>query len=214
MAAPLSVIVVGAGGHGTSTLDAVMLRTDQFRVVGIADANPARRGEALYGIPVLGGDSCWAGSDRLAEVGGIVLGVGDNEVRRRVQWVAEQEGLVVAIVVHPAASVSPRARLGAGTVALAGSIVNAGTIVGRGVILNTGSHVDHDCSIGDFAHVAPGVALAGRVTVGEGALIGVGAAVVPNVQVGDRATVGAGATILHDVPTREVWVGTPARRLR
>jgi|SRR5579859_7368673 len=214
MAEPLSVVVVGAGGHGSSTLDAVLLRADQFRVVGIADANPARRGKALYGVPVLGGDSCWTGSDRPAEIRGIVLGVGDNEVRRRVQLVAEREGLVVAIVVQPAATISPHARLGAGTVALAGSIVNAGAAIGRGVILNTGSHVDHDCHIGDFAHVAPGVALAGWVTVGEAAFIGVGAAVVPNVQVGDRATVGAGTTILHDVPAGEVWVGTPARRLR
>ncbi|NLB74776.1 MAG: acetyltransferase, partial [Firmicutes bacterium] len=51
---------------------------------------------------------------------------------------------------------------------LQGAIVNAGTVVGQHAILNTGCTIDHDCKIGSYAHISPGVNLAGGVTVGEG----------------------------------------------
>jgi len=74
--------------------------------------------------------------------------------------------------------------------------------------------VDHDCRIGDFVHLAPGVRLAGEVTVGEGALIGIGASVLPGVCIGAWDVVGAGAVVTEDVAPGVTVVGVPARPLR
>ena len=82
------------------------------------------------------------------------------------------------------------------------------------MIVNTRASVDHGCQIGAFAHVAPGVALAGDVNVGEGAFIGIGAAVVPGRSIGAWATVGAGASVVRDVAAGTTVVGVPARPMR
>ncbi len=47
--------------------------------------------------------------------------------------------------------------------------------------------------------------------VGRGASIGAGAVILPGLRIGARAMVGAGAVVTHDVPTRAIVSGNPAR---
>ena len=70
--------------------------------------------------------------------------------------------------------------------------------------------VDHDCHIGDFAHISPGAHLAGAVTVGRSAHVGMGASVMPGVTIGEESVVGAGAVVIRDVPAGVTVVGVPA----
>ncbi len=95
-----------------------------------------------------------------------------------------------------------------------GAILGAETRVGRGAIINTASSIDHDGNIGDYVHIAPGVHLAGCVTVGEASFLGVGACVIPERSIGSGSTIGAGAVVVRDVPDNQVWVGCPARYLK
>ena len=72
-----------------------------------------------------------------------------------------------------------------------GAVINADARVGRNSIVNTGAIVEHDCLIGDHAHIAPRVALGGAVKVGDFALIGSGAVALPGAAIGENAIVGA-----------------------
>lgn len=78
-------------------------------------------------------------------------------------------------------------------------------------ILNTSCSVDHDCIIGDFAHISPGAHLTGKVNIGGGAHIGAGVAVIPGCSVGSWAVVGVGAVVVEDIPPKVVAVGVPAK---
>ncbi|MCA6478086.1 MAG: hypothetical protein IM571_09050 [Chitinophagaceae bacterium] len=71
--------------------------------------------------------------------------------------------------------ISKRVKLGEGTVVIASSVINYNVTFGSHVIINTNSSIDHDCTIEDFAHISPNVALAGGVHIGEGTIIGIGA---------------------------------------
>jgi acetyltransferase EpsM len=53
------------------------------------------------------------------------------------------------------------------------------------VIINTGSTIDHDCTIGDYSHIAPGSTLSGHVKVGPGLTLPVGSKVGVGVDVGE-----------------------------
>ena len=116
-------------------------------------------------------------------------------------------------LVHPSATISPSALLGAGTVVSAGAVVQQDASVGRFCLLNTACTIDHDNVLGDFVSVSPGAHTAGGVTIDEGAFIGLGAVIVNRVTVGARATVGAGAVVLKDVDAGVTVVGNPARPL-
>jgi acetyltransferase-like isoleucine patch superfamily enzyme len=52
-----------------------------------------------------------------------------------------------------------------------------------------------------------------KIVLEEGCYIGAGA-IILNSSVGRRAIIGAGAVVTRDVPSYEIWVGNPARRLR
>ena len=119
-------------------------------------------------------NSCYSGA-------GHIIAVGDNAKRRQVAL--EREGMHFAMVygtaIHPSAIVSMSAVIGPGTVIMAGAVVQAGARIGKHCIINTCASVDHDCIVGDYAHIAPGAHLCGHVEVGEGALVGAGVCVAP-----------------------------------
>ncbi|MGE4416361.1 MAG: acetyltransferase, partial [Marinobacterium sp.] len=83
--------------------------------------------------------------------------------------------------------------------------------IGKGVILNTGCSIDHDCTIGDCAHISPGARLAGGVKVGMQSWVGIGASVKQLINIGHQVTVGAGAVVLVDLPDGVTAVGVPAK---
>ena len=116
-------------------------------------------------------------------------------------------------MVHPAAWVDLSVELGPGAVVFAGAVIQPRTVVGAHAIVNTAASIDHDCRIGRFAHLAPGVHLAGTVTVGDGAFLGIGTVAIPGVTIGEWTQVGAGAAVVRDLPARVRAVGVPARPL-
>jgi acetyltransferase EpsM len=194
------IIIIGAGGYGAVVADIVR------NAVAFVDESPHKSGRPVLGLPVYG----LAALQEL-EHDAIIVAIGDNALRRVVteRLVASGERLTSAI--HPSAVVAASASIGEGTVVSAGAIVMPRVVVGRGVILNTKSSIDHDCVIGDFAHIAPGVTLGGNVRVGEGALIASGSTVVAGMKVGNRSVIGAGAVVVRDIPDDVVALGVPAR---
>jgi sugar O-acyltransferase (sialic acid O-acetyltransferase NeuD family) len=205
------LLVVGAGGHAKVVVDAARA-SGKYEILGILDQDSTRWGEAILAVPILGDERLLL--DRRLASALVVIAIGDNATRARVAERLAAMGATFTTVVHPSCSLGEDVALGHGTVVLAGVVVNSGSVVGRHVILNTSSSVDHDCRIGDFVHVSPGVRLAGGVHVGAHAHLGIGACAVPNVSIGAGSIVGAGAAVIADVADAAVVVGVPARPLK
>jgi UDP-perosamine 4-acetyltransferase len=110
--------------------------------------------------------------------------------------------------------VSPSAQIFPGVVVMARACAGPLSVLRDYCIVNTGTIVEHDNSIGIAAHLAPGVALGGSVTIGDRTLVGIGSSIRPGVKVGQDVVIGAGSAVIADVADGSVVGGTPARRLR
>jgi sugar O-acyltransferase (sialic acid O-acetyltransferase NeuD family) len=197
---PLNVI--GAGGHAKVVVRAAL---DQgFLIHGVFDDSSKRWGESLLGFPILGP------IEKAAQFQDIpcVIAIGDNATRERVSSLLRVR---YETIVHPSAIVDPTVRLGAGTVVLHRAVIQADAQVGCHAIINTAATVDHDCQIADFVHLAPGVHLAGNVSIEQGAMLGIGSVVIPARTIDAWSVVGAGAAVTDNLPSTIVAVGVPAR---
>lgn len=206
------LVIVGAGGFARETAQAV-LAGGEFKLLGHLDDNPALHGTEVDGVPVLGG--CDLVHD-LAEAR-VVICVGnptDYASRARlVRRLALPEDRY-ATVIHPTAAVSATSEVGPGSVLLAHCVLTAAVRVGAHVAVMPHVVLTHDDVIEDQVTLTSGVRLGGGVRLERGAYVGSGALVREGTTVGAWSQIGMGSNVLGDIPPGEVWVGSPARRLR
>jgi sugar O-acyltransferase (sialic acid O-acetyltransferase NeuD family) len=208
-------VIWGCAGH--AKVLAAMVRQRNGRVEALFDRSDVA--SVLTGVPVymgLAGFARWAdGAAALDEVSGLAaIGGSRGRDRLAVQALFRRYGLRLSAIVHADASVCETARVGAGTQILAHAVVAADAVVGDACILNHRASVDHECRVGDGAHLAPGATLCGLVVLEPNVMIGAGAVVLPRLRIGENSLVGAGAVVTRDGPANTVVVGNPARVLR
>lgn len=195
------IAVLGAGGHAMVVV--ATLQACGRNVVAVYDDAEQRWGGDVLGVPVVGPVDAVRSSDCTHGV----IGIGDNRVRERISRAVDIEWTTV---VHPMTWIHPAVPIGGGTVVFAGAIVQPGAEIGMHVILNTKASLDHECRVGDFAHIAHSQ-IGGGVVLGDGAFVALGASVLPWRKVGAWAIVGAGAVVTKDVAAGATVIGIPAR---
>ena len=214
MASPL--IIIGAIGNCLDIADAVVAQRDagrdDFTLAGFLDDVPARQGQTIAGLPVLGPLAKAANfSDAM-----FVCGIGSPtsyQVKKDILARLGLPALRFATVVHPAACVSPSATLGPGTVILGNSTICANVRIGAHVMLLPNCVVGHDTAIADYCIFAAGVTVSGMVTIEAGCYTGAGSVIRESVTIGAGALVGMGSVVTRDVAAGSRMVGNPARPL-
>jgi acetyltransferase EpsM len=203
------LVLIGGGEHARVVLDAAQ-RAGRWRVLGYTDRQPVKAMGAL-GLAWLGTDADVVESLRSASVVLAIGSAGDMAERRRIADRWNSAGLTWATVVHPEAVVARGAVIEPGAVVLARAVVNDGARVGYHAIVNTGAIIEHDVSVGAFAHVAPGAVIGGGTSIGEAAFIGLGARLRDHLTIGPGAVVGMGSVVVASVGGGEKVMGVPAR---
>lgn len=188
------MILYGASGHGKVIID--ILEANNVPIDFIVDDNPAVKEVLGYEV-----------RPNTGSYDAAIISIGSAEIRRKIVESINVKKYPVAI--HPTAIISPRAKIGEGTVVMQGAIVQTCAEIGKHCIINTGASVDHECKIGDYVHIAPQAALSGNVEVGDGTWIGIGAVVKQCIKIGKNCMIGAGATVVKDVPDGATIIGVP-----
>ena len=190
------MILYGASGHGKVIID--ILEANNTPIDYIVDDNPQLNEVLGYEVRRNTGSYDEA-----------IISIGSAEIRRKIVESIDVKKYPVAM--HPTAVVSPRAKIGEGTVVMHGAIIQTCVEIGKHCIINTGASVDHECRIGDYVHIAPHATLSGDVEVGDGTWVGAGAVVKQCIRIGRNCMIGAGAIVVKDVPDGVTIIGVPGK---
>ncbi len=143
------------------------------------------------------------------------VAVGDGRAREAMSQ--KVGGNACALEIHaPQSTILDANTIGEASVLCPNTIVTANATIGRFFQANIYSYVAHDCVIGNFVTLAPGVHCNGRVHIGDYAYIGTNAVIREGspdkpLRIGIGAVVGMGAVVTKDVPDGTTVIGNPAR---
>lgn len=186
------LLIVGAGGHGRSVAEAVLM-SGEYTLVGFLDDGAFAQGAEVWGVPIVGpakGFGAYA-----ARASHAVVAIGNNALRQKLYGQLQADGFTLPHVVHPRAMVSPRAKLAEGVVVMAGAIVGTEALLGQGAIVNCGAVVDHHAQVHDFGHLGVNACMAGGSILGALAWMQAGAAIGYGVQLPDGAVLMPGEAL-------------------
>jgi len=206
-----SVFIYGSGGHARVIAD--ILASENKPILGFIEDESCKWGRSGSKYDIIGYEEFLGLETKVDSL--VIVGIGDNVVRRRIAMKLEVSGRGrFDTAVHASAVIGGETSFGLGTVVMAGTVINSGATIGRHAIINTGACVDHDCRLSEFVHISPGAHLGGGVSIGAGSWIGLGASVINNCRIGRNAIVGMGAVVIRDIPDYWVVAGNPARFMR
>lgn len=182
----------------------------RHEIVGLLDDDPARHGEIVDGVPVLGRLEL----ARDQPDADLVFGIGSYGTRLQRHTIIDRLGLPderFVSLVHPLAKVYPSAVVGPG------SIIHSNVVLANDVRLDGFNVVTFGALLGPYTHLARfamvtslAVVLS-RVELGPGSFVGAGACIQDGVRVGAGALIGMAAAVYRNVDEGAVVLGNPAR---
>ncbi len=198
----MRIVIIGAGGHAKVVAD--VARSAGY-VVECFVANDKKE---HCGLRVLTFEEFSKSPFRVA-----ALGIGDNIARKKVYGELKAKEIEFLPLIHASAVISRSVQISEAVVVMPLCVINADAKIEIGAIINSGVIIEHDCIIGEFAHVSPNAALAGGASVGEYSHVGIGASVIQNIKIGKNSRIGAGAAVIRDVADDVTVAGVPAGEL-
>ena len=206
--------IVGSSGHAKVVID-ILERRPEYRIAGLFDL-PRLVGKEVLGYPILGSEEQLPQYRQSQELDGVIVAIGDNDLRRKVVESIERLCPVLPFVraIHPSVQLGKAVSVGPGSVLIAGAVVNAAAKVGAHCIVNTKASLGHDAVMQDFSSLASGATVGGGALMGTGCAIALSATVLHNRKVGAHTVVGAGAVVSRDLPDAVVAYGIPCRVIR
>lgn len=198
------MILIGYSGHAFVVYG--IFKSAGVDVTGYCDAEEKKYNP--FNLAYLGNEENAIG--KLSA--GFFIAIGDNGIREKVFKKLAIQNLLPVNAVHKTAAVDESAVIAPnGVMIAANTTINPLVKIGKGVICNTNCSIDHECIIGDFAHIAPGAVLCGNVSVGNHTFVGANAVVKQGITIGSNCMIGAGAVVVKDVPDNVTVVGIPAK---
>lgn len=120
----------------------------------------------------------------------------------------------LATVIHYTAFIDDTVTLDPGCFVMYNAYIAPRTHVGESAMIKANTNIGHDVEIGRLSHIAMGSTIVSCVDIGECVDVAVSSTVLAHVSIGDYSMLAASALATHNIPTGEIWAGTPAKFLK
>lgn len=202
------LLIFPCNGNGVEALDCLVQANS---LIGFIDDSAEKQGTEVHGYPVFGREAL----SRFPNAQLLAVPGSPTSYKSRRQAI---EGLCVsearlATVVHPAARVSPLARIGRNVLIMAGVVITSNAVIGDHVCILPNTVIHHDVVVGAWSLIGSGVAIAGGVAIGENCYVGSGSSIIHGVKLGDRVLVGLGSNVICSIAADSKVAGNPARQI-
>ena len=201
------MILIGYNGHAFVVYG--ILHAAGKKVSGYCDITEKEYNP--FGLQYFGPEDSDVGLEAMQQ-SGYFIAVGDNSIRKKIFHDLQSKKITLFNAVHPSAVIDSSASIAIqGVMIAANATINPLSSIATGAICNTACIIEHECVVGEFAHIGPGAVLCGNVKIGSGTFVGANAVIKQGITVGKNAMIGAGAVVVKDVPDHVTVIGVPAK---
>jgi sugar O-acyltransferase (sialic acid O-acetyltransferase NeuD family) len=211
----------GARGHALVLAEIIHSKGDE--IIAIADIDP-KAISPIKGLNVIIGHeayNAWLKNIKLelntlkTKVSAIAA-IGGTRGKDRFEYLRlfKRDGFNTPSLIHHSSHLSVGATIGENTQLCAFSFVGVNSVLGDACIINTKAILDHESTLGNGVHLAPGATICGCVKIGNFSFIGAGATVLPNIEIGDNCIIGAGSVVTKNLPNNILAYGNPAKIIK
>ena len=193
----MKIAIFGAGGHGKVASD-VAISLGYKEILFFDDQDKSNNINKI-------GTYC-GGINKINDIDNKIpffIAIGDNILREKYYLIIKKKSKKIISLIHKNAIVSHYSKIGNGVIIMPGAVVNSSTKISLGCILNTSSSLDHDCNVGKFTHICPGVTIAGNVKIGRNSFIGTGTSIINNIVIGSNVFVGGGSFVYKNILSKK-----------
>lgn len=93
-------------------------------------------------------------------------------------------------------------------------VIGDGTLFGDNVFITDNLHGSGKEEELDIPPIERPLCIKGKIKIGKNVWIGRNVCIMPNVTIGDGAIIGANAVVTHNVPSKDVVAGVPAKSIK
>jgi sugar O-acyltransferase (sialic acid O-acetyltransferase NeuD family) len=205
------LVIYGAGSVGCHVAANLKNYKEDFNLIGFIDDNVDKHGKEYFGAKVFGG------FDRLGDFKEdvqICIGIAFPTIKKKIIDKLNTIGHYnFPTFISKNAWISENVIIGEGVIIYPGTSINYNCIIDNFVVMNMNCAIGHECEIGQYSSLAPGVNLGGNTKIGSLVDIGIGATTKQGIQIGGNSIIGGLTMLIQDVGTNSTVVGVPGKQL-
>lgn len=208
------IVIYGAGSVGRfieQIISDINSEKHQYNFLGYLDDDSTKYGSDIFGYEVLGG------MDWIDDRQNVYIALGFSNPIQKFELIKKMAAINFknfVSLIHPQTWISKRVDIGIGAVIYPGAHIEIDVKIGSFALLNMLCTIGHDCTLGNFVTISPGVNIGGYNNIEDGVEFGINSCSIQKISIGKWSVIGAGTTIIKDVPDGCTVVGNPGRILK